>query len=70
MQPYRSFLKEDMLGEVNAAVQRHRSVAEVISSCCAALTALEEFFSPQSEVSNFDSDRDSRRSSCIQAKIK
>ncbi|KAL8436211.1 hypothetical protein Efla_003741 [Eimeria flavescens] len=46
----KSVLREAMMGEVNAAIQRHRSVPEVISSCCAALTALEGFYSPESEV--------------------
>ncbi|KAL8455491.1 hypothetical protein Emag_000620 [Eimeria magna] len=40
---------ESMMEEVNSAVQRHRSVPEVVSSCCAALTALEDFYSPRSE---------------------
>lgn len=39
-----------MVEEVNAAIQRHRCVPEVISACCAALTVLEVFYSPQSEV--------------------
>ncbi|KAL8450603.1 hypothetical protein Emed_002475 [Eimeria media] len=46
----KAFLKESMMEEVNSAVQRHRSVPEVVSSCCAALTALEDFYTPQSEV--------------------
>ncbi|KAL8273045.1 hypothetical protein Esti_002966 [Eimeria stiedai] len=44
------YLRESMLEEVNSAIQRHRSVPEVVSSCCAALTALENFYSPQIEV--------------------
>ncbi|CDI85780.1 hypothetical protein, conserved [Eimeria praecox] len=46
----KNYLTQEMVDEVNAAIQRHRCAPEVISACCAALTALEVFYSPQSEV--------------------
>lgn len=46
----KNYLTQEMIEEVNAAIQRHRCVPEVISACCAALTVLEAFYSPQSEI--------------------
>lgn len=46
----KSFLKQAMIDEVNTTIQRHRSVPEVVSACCAAFTSLESYYSPQSEV--------------------
>ncbi|OEH79632.1 hypothetical protein cyc_04244 [Cyclospora cayetanensis] len=46
----RNCLTQEMMEEVNRCIQRHRCVPEVVSACCAALTILEDFYTPQSEV--------------------